>query len=116
MPNCYRNQRTNGLNLKENAEKQKWQKALNANKLGKEMMEMKEQIEKWIEEQQAEWKNVMENKVNKEKSIQAQLVYEKILLVEKSKETEKAILLEEQLKEQEAKGRIVLQGLIKISV
>ena len=59
---------------------------------------------------------MVENKVNEEKSIQAQLVYEKILLVEKSKETEKAILLEEQLKEQEAKGRIVLQGLIKIPV
>ena len=46
----------------------------------------------------------MENKVNKEKSIQAQLVNEKILLKEKSKETEKAILLEEKLKKkQEAK-------------
>ena len=89
-----------------NAEKQKWQKALNASKLGKEMMEMKEQIEKWIEEQQAEWKNVMENKVNKEKSIQAQLVNEKILLEEKSKETEKPILLEEKLKKQRAKRRV----------
>ena len=50
------------------AEKQKWQEALNKlSKLGKEMMEMKEEMERWTEEQQAEWKNVMENKVNAEK-------------------------------------------------
>ena len=48
----------------------------------------------------------MENKVNEEKSIQAQLVNVMILLVEKSKEREKVILLEEKLKKQEAKGRI----------
>ena len=49
------------------AEKQKWQEVLNkVSKLGKEMMEMKmkEQMERWTGEQQAEWKNVMENKVN----------------------------------------------------
>ena len=50
-------------------------------------MKMKEQMEKWTEEQQAEWKNVMENKVNEEKSIQPQLVNEKILLGEKLKRT-----------------------------
>ncbi|KAK9309498.1 hypothetical protein QLX08_000759 [Tetragonisca angustula] len=85
-----------------NEEKQKWQEALNVSKLEKEMLEMKmkEQMEKWREEQQAEWKNVMENKVKEEKSIQAQLVNEKILLEEKLKETEKA------LKEQEAKGTV----------
>ena len=44
-------------------------------------------MEKWTEEQQAEWKNVMENKVNEEKSIQPQLVNEKILLGEKLKRT-----------------------------
>ena len=43
-------------------------------------------MEKWTEEQQADWKNAMENKVNEEKSIQAQLVSEKIFLQEKSKE------------------------------
>ena len=32
-------------------------------------MEMNERMDKWTEEQQAEWKNVMENKVNEEKSI-----------------------------------------------
>ena len=32
---------------------------------------MKEQMEKWKEEQQVEWKNVMKNKVKEEKSIQA---------------------------------------------
>ena len=67
---------------------------------------MKEQMKKWKEEQQAEWKNVMENKVKKEKSIQAQLVNEKILLEEKLKETEKAKLLEEMLKGQETKGTV----------
>ena len=30
-------------------------------------MKMKEQMEKWTEVQQAEWKNVMENKVDEEK-------------------------------------------------
>ena len=52
-----------------NAEKQKWQEALNVSKLENEMMEMKmkEQMEKWTEEQQAEWKNVMESRVNAEK-------------------------------------------------
>ena len=89
-----------------NEEKQKWQEALNVSKLEKEMLEMKmkEQMEKWREEQQAEWKNVMENKVKEEKSIQAQLVNEKILLEEKLKETEKA------LKEQEAKGTVQNNG------
>ena len=37
-------------------------------------------------EQQADWKNAMETKVNEEKSIQAQLVSETIFLQEKSKE------------------------------
>ena len=49
------------------AEKQKWQEVLNkVSKLGKEMMEMKmkEQMERWTEEQQAEWKNVIESKLN----------------------------------------------------
>ena len=49
-------------------------------------MKMKEQMEKWSEEQQGQWKNVMENKVNEEKSIQTQLVSEQIFLQEKSKE------------------------------
>ncbi|XP_017767134.1 PREDICTED: E3 ubiquitin-protein ligase RNF8-like [Eufriesea mexicana] len=82
-----------------NDEKQKWQEALNVSKLEKEMLElkMKEQMEKWREEQQTEWKNVMENRVKEEKSIQAQLLNEKIVLEEKLKETEKA------LKEKEAK-------------
>ncbi|CAL7934236.1 unnamed protein product [Xylocopa violacea] len=80
-------------------EKQKWQEALNVTKLEKDMLEMrmKEQMEKWREEQQTEWKNVMENRVKEEKSIQAQLLSEKIVLEEKLKQTEKA------LKEQEAK-------------
>ena len=43
-------------------------------------MKMKEQMEKWTEEQQGQWKNVMENKVNEEKSIQTQLVSEQIFL------------------------------------
>ena len=44
-------------------------------------MEMNERMDKWTEEQQAEWKNVMENKVNEEK--QTQLVSEQIFLQEK---------------------------------
>ena len=48
----------------------------------------------------------MENKVKEEKSIQAQLVNEKIFLEKKSKEREKPILLEEKLKEQEAKETV----------
>ncbi|XP_054003476.1 E3 ubiquitin-protein ligase RNF8-like isoform X1 [Hylaeus anthracinus] len=82
-----------------NNEKQKWQEALNVSKHEKEMLEikMKEQMEKWREEQQAEWKSVMENRVKTEKTIQAQLLNEKTVLEEKLKETEKA------LKEQEAK-------------
>ncbi|CAD1468064.1 unnamed protein product, partial [Heterotrigona itama] len=93
----------NEFERKLNEEKQKWQEALNISKLEKEMLEikMKEQMEKWREDQQAEWKNMMENKVKEEKSIQAQLVNEKTLLEEKLKETEKA------LKEQEAKVRAV---------
>ena len=87
-----------------NAEKQKWQEALNVSKVDKKTMEMKmnEQMEKRTEEQQAEWKNVMVNKVNKEMGIQAQLVNEKILLEEKSKE--KAMLLEEKLKKTKSKS------------
>lgn len=82
-----------------NEEKQKWQKALSVSKLEKGMLEMKmkEQMEKWREEQQTEWKNVMENRVKEEKSIQAQLLNEKLVLEEKLKITERA------LKEQEAK-------------
>ena len=49
-------------------------------------MKMKDQIEKWKKEQQVEWINVMENKVNEEKSIQTELVSEQIFLQEKSKE------------------------------
>lgn len=92
-----------------NDEKQKWQEALNISKLEKEILElkMKEQMEKWREEQQTEWKNVMENRVKEEKSIQAQLLNEKIVLEEKLKETEKA------LKEQEAKvGTIPDNGIV----
>ncbi|EZA60956.1 E3 ubiquitin-protein ligase rnf8-A [Ooceraea biroi] len=83
-----------------NEEKQKWQEALNMSKLEKEMLEakMKEQMEKWREEQQTEWRNMMENKVKEEKNIQVQLMNEKTMLEEKLKETEKA------LKEQEAKA------------
>ncbi|XP_050573466.1 E3 ubiquitin-protein ligase RNF8-like isoform X2 [Bombus affinis] len=82
-----------------NEEKQKWQKALSVSKLEKGILEMKmkEQMEKWREEQQTEWKNVMENKVKEEKSIQAQLLNEKLILEEKLKIAEKA------LKEQEVK-------------
>ncbi|XP_068973147.1 E3 ubiquitin-protein ligase RNF8-like isoform X2 [Bombus flavifrons] len=82
-----------------NEEKQKWQKALSVSKLEKGMLEMKmkEQMEKWREEQQTEWKNVMENRVKEEKSIQAQLLNEKLVLEEKLKIAERA------LKEQEAK-------------
>ncbi|XP_076766343.1 uncharacterized protein LOC143433097 [Xylocopa sonorina] len=82
-----------------NEEKQKWQEALNITKLEKDMFElkMKEQMEKWREEQQSEWKNVMETRVKEEKCIQAQLLSEKTVLEEKLKQTEKA------LKEQEAK-------------
>ena len=32
-------------------------------------MKMKEQMEKQTEEQQVEWRNVMDNKINEEKSI-----------------------------------------------
>lgn len=82
-----------------NDEKQKWQEALNVSKQEKETLEikMREQMEKWREEQQAEWKSVMENTVKQEKNIQAQLLTEKTVLEEKLKETEKA------LKEQAAK-------------
>lgn len=83
-----------------NEEKQKWQEALNMSKQEKEMLEikMKDQMEKWREEQQGEWKKMMENKVKEEKDIQAQLLNEKIMLEARLKETEKA------LKEQEAKA------------
>ncbi|XP_076239791.1 uncharacterized protein LOC143182585 isoform X2 [Calliopsis andreniformis] len=86
-----------------NEEKEKWQKALNVSMQEKEALEikMKEQMEKWREEQQAEWKSVMENRVKEEKNIQNQLLNEKTLLEEKLKETEKA------LKEQEAKVEII---------
>ena len=81
------------------AEKQKWQDALNVSNQEKEALEVKmgEQMEKWRVEQQAEWKSVMENRVKEEKNIQARLMNEKTVLEEKLKETEKA------LKEQEAK-------------
>ncbi|XP_012537654.1 E3 ubiquitin-protein ligase RNF8 [Monomorium pharaonis] len=83
-----------------NEEKQKWQEALNMSKQEKEMLEvkMKDQMEKWREEQQVEWRKMMENKVKEEKDIQAQLLNEKSMLEEKLKETERA------LKEQEAKA------------
>lgn len=81
------------------AEKRKWQDALNVSNQEKEALEVKmgEQMEKWRVEQQAEWKSVMENRVKEEKNIQARLMNEKTVLEEKLKETEKA------LKEQEAK-------------
>lgn len=83
-----------------NEEKQKWQEALDMSKQEKEMLEikMKDQMEKWREEQQAEWKKMMESKVKEEKDIQAQLLNEKNMLETRLKETEKA------LKEQEAKA------------
>lgn len=83
-----------------NEEKQKWQEALDMSKQEKEMLEikMKEQMEKWRQEQQTEWRNIMENKVKEEKNIQAMLLNEKNMLEERLKETEKA------LKEQEAKA------------
>ncbi|XP_012228547.1 E3 ubiquitin-protein ligase rnf8-A-like [Linepithema humile] len=83
-----------------NEEKQKWQEALDMSKQEKEMLEtkMKEQMEKWREEQQKEWRNIMENKVKEEKNIQAKLLNEKSMLEERLKETEKA------LKEQEARA------------
>ncbi|XP_011267271.1 E3 ubiquitin-protein ligase RNF8 [Camponotus floridanus] len=83
-----------------NEEKQKWQEALDMSKQEKEMLEikMREQMEKWRQEQQTEWRNMMENKVKEEKNIQAQLLNEKNILEERLKETEKA------LKEQEAKA------------
>lgn len=83
-----------------NEEKQKWQEALNMSKQETEMLEIKmmDQMEKWREEQQAEWRKMMENKVKEEKDIQAQLLNEKSMLEAKLKETEKA------LKEQEAKA------------
>ncbi|XP_029160210.1 LOW QUALITY PROTEIN: E3 ubiquitin-protein ligase RNF8-like [Nylanderia fulva] len=83
-----------------NKEKQKWQEALDMSKQEKEMLEikMKEQMEKWREEQQIEWRNMMENKVKEEKNIQAQLLNEKNILEERLKETERA------LKEQEARA------------
>lgn len=82
-----------------NEEKQKWQEALDMSIQEKEIVEkkMKEQMEKWRQEQQAEWKNLMENRVKEEKDKQVQLLNEKTMLEEKLKETEKA------LKEQEAK-------------
>lgn len=86
--------------LRINEEKQKWQEALDMSKQEKETLEikMKEQMERWRVQQQADWKRVMESKVNEEKTIQAQLLNEKNMLEERLKETEKA------LKEQEAKA------------
>lgn len=86
--------------LRINEEKQKWQEALEMSKQEKDLLEvkMKEQMKKWREQQQTEWKRMMDSKVNKEKTIQAQLLNEKTMLEEKLKETEKA------LKEQEAKA------------
>ena len=52
-------------------------------------MKLKEQVKKWTKEQQAKWKNLMENKVNEQKNIQAQLVSVKIFLQETSKEIKK---------------------------
>lgn len=94
-----------------NEEKQKWQEALDMSKQEKEMVEvkMKEQMEKWREEQQAEWRNMMENKVKEEKNIQAQLLNEKNILEERLKETEKA------LKEQEAKAE-TSQAMLNASI
>lgn len=96
--------------LRINEEKQKWQEALEMSKQEKEILEikMKEQVEKWREQQQAEWKRIMENKMNEEKTIQAKLLNEKNMLEEKLKETEKA------LKEQEAKAetsQAILNGM-----
>lgn len=93
-----------------NEEKQKWQEALDMSKQEKEMLEvkMKDQMKKWREEQQAEWKKMVENKVKEEKDIQAQLLNEKNILEIKLKETEKA------LKEQEAKAetsQAILNGM-----
>lgn len=93
-----------------NDEKQKWQVALDLSKQEKEMLEvkMKEQMEKWREEQQVEWRSMMENKVKEEKNIQARLLDEKNMLEVKLKETEKA------LKEQEAKAetsQAILNGM-----
>ena len=51
-------------------------------------MKMKEQMEKWTEKQQAEWKNVMEDKVNEEKSIRNEQngkMWWKIKLTKKSR-------------------------------
>lgn len=97
-----------------NEEKQKWQEALNMSKQEKEMLEakMKDQMEKWREEQQTEWRKMMENKVKEEKDIQAQLLNEKNMLEAKLKETEKA------LKEQEAKAetsQAIVNGMFLIN-
>ncbi|KAF3422071.1 hypothetical protein E2986_13996 [Frieseomelitta varia] len=48
---------------------------------------------------ETEWQNVMENKVKRRKKYTGSIE-------KKTKETEKAILLEEKLKEQQAKGRV----------
>ncbi|KAG5317031.1 RNF8 ligase, partial [Pseudoatta argentina] len=87
-----------------NEEKQKWQEALDMSKQEKEMLEikMKDQMEKWREEQQVEWKNMMESKVKEEKNIQAQLMNEKTMLEEKLKNhVNEKTMLEEKLKETE---------------
>ncbi|KAK2577346.1 hypothetical protein KPH14_003468 [Odynerus spinipes] len=86
-----------------NEERKKWQEALDISKQEKELIEikMKEQMEKWREEQRAEWKCMMENRVKEEKTIQAQLLTEKIELEEKLKKTEEA------LKDKETKSKLL---------
>ncbi|KAL0103025.1 hypothetical protein PUN28_018375 [Cardiocondyla obscurior] len=71
-----------------NEEKQKWQEALELSNQEKDLIELKikNQMEKWRQEQQAEWKKMLENKVKEEKNIQEQLLNEKNMLENKVKE------------------------------
>ena len=64
-------------------------------------MKMKERMEEWTEEQQAERKNVMEIKLMKKSRLNRTDIF-----TEKVERSKKAIPLEEKLKEQEAKGRV----------
>ena len=76
-----------------NEERRKWQEALYLSKQEKETVEknMREQIENWRQQQQAEWAVVMEKLVQQEKITQQQLLSEKTQLEQKLKETEDAL-------------------------
>ncbi|XP_043267463.1 E3 ubiquitin-protein ligase RNF8-like [Venturia canescens] len=85
-----------------NEERRKWQTALDTSKQEKENIEktMREQMDRWREQQQAEWAVVMENLVKQEKTAQERLLNEKNQLEQKLKETEDALKEQAALTEQ----------------